>query len=116
VVVRSVLYLRPVDGDCASIQRYFEREQVLQRASRTPGYLAGELQLPPEPSQPALVTALWESPAAYRAWVEDPWRAVSSARAAEVFEAVEQPGGGGALYDVTIEVPAPPGGGREGAG
>jgi heme-degrading monooxygenase HmoA len=99
------LYLKPVDGDCASIQGFFEREGVLERASRTPGYLGGELQLPADRSAPALVTALWVSAKAYRAWVEDPWRAESSARGAEVFEAVELAGGGGDLYEVTIEVP-----------
>jgi heme-degrading monooxygenase HmoA len=108
-MVRSVLFLKPVHGDCSAIRRFFDDEQVLERSSATPGFLGAELQLPMDGKGPALVTALWTSPEAYRSWVDDPWRAANAARAAAVFEAVEQPGGGGSLYEVVTTVP-PPGG------
>ncbi len=108
-MVRSVLFLKPIDGDCASIQRFFEEEGVLERSSRMPGFLGAELQLPADKSAPALVTALWTSREAYRGWVEDPWRAANSVRGKAVFEALEQPGGGGSIYDVTISVAQPRG-------
>lgn len=111
-MVRSVLFLKPVGGDCAAIQRFFEEEGVLERASRTPGFLGAELQLPAEQTAAAMVTALWSSQDAYRRWVEDPWREANSERAREVFEPIEQPGGGGSLYEVAIAV-APPAAGQE---
>lgn len=111
-MIRSVLFLKPVEGDCAAIRRFFEDEGVLERAALRPGFLGAELQLPAERSQPAMVTALWASAEAYRGWVEDPWRTASSARAQAVFDAVEQPGGGGSLYEVAIAV-APEGRGEE---
>ncbi|HTW98430.1 MAG TPA: hypothetical protein VMD59_06625 [Acidimicrobiales bacterium] len=111
-MVRSVLFLKPVGGDCTAIQRFFEEEGVLERSALTPGFLGAELQLPANRSAPAMVTALWSGPDAYRAWLEDPWRSANVERAAAVFEAVEQPGGGGSLYEVAIVV-APKG--RSGA-
>jgi heme-degrading monooxygenase HmoA len=99
-----VLFLKPVAGDCAAIQQYFDDEGVLERSSRTPGFLGAELQLPIGGSGAAMVTALWTTPEAYRTWVEDPWRAANAERAAAVFEPVEQPGGGGSLYEVTTVV------------
>jgi heme-degrading monooxygenase HmoA len=103
-VIRSVLFLRPVEGDCAAIQRFFEDEGVLEHAARRPGFLGGELQLPAEPSAPAMVTALWSSTEAYRGWIDDQWRAANVARAKTVFEPIEQPYGGGSVYEVAIAV------------
>ena len=42
-MIRSILFLRPVSGDFGSIERFFEAEQVLERAARTPGFVSAEL-------------------------------------------------------------------------
>ena len=86
------------------IEQFFVSEGVLERASATPGFVSGELQLPEDRTAPAMVTALWTSREAYRRWVEDPWRAASAERGRSVYRAIEQPGGGGSLYEVKITV------------
>lgn len=106
-VIRSVLFLEPLEGDLNSIERFFLSEGVLEHASATSGFIAAELQLPEDPAAPAMVTALWSSHDAYRAWVSDPWRAASAERGRSIYRAVEQPGGGGSLYEVKITVSGP---------
>jgi heme-degrading monooxygenase HmoA len=103
-VIRTVLFLEPLEGDPHVIEQFFVSEGVLERASATPGFVSGELQLPEDRTAPALVTALWTSREAYRRWVEDPWRAASAERGRSVYRAIEQPGGGGSLYEVKITV------------
>ncbi len=109
-MVRSVLFLKPVSGGFAAIERFFEEEGVLERSARVPGFLGGELQRPEREDAPALVTALWERPEDYRTWVEDPWRAERAQKAATVFTSMAGPDGAGSLYEVTLAVgPALPG-------
>jgi len=103
-VIRSVLFLEPLGGDSRAIERFFVSEGVLEHASATPGFVAAELQLPLDRAAPAMVTALWASREAYRRWVDDPWRAANAERGRSVFRAIEQPGGGGSLYEVRISV------------
>jgi heme-degrading monooxygenase HmoA len=103
-VFESVLFLKPVGGDHRAIQRFFEEEQVLEHASRKPGFLGSELHLPVNGGELTMVTALWESEDAYRGWVEDQWRAENATRSAGVFEAMELAGGGGLLYEIAISV------------
>ncbi|MGD0442198.1 MAG: hypothetical protein ABSB52_16435 [Acidimicrobiales bacterium] len=107
-MIRSVLFLEPLGGDVRAIEQFFVSEGVLEHASATPGFVAAELQLPEDRTAPAMVTALWASPEAYRRWVDDPWRAANAERGRSVFRAIEQPGGGGSLYEVKISVDGPP--------
>jgi heme-degrading monooxygenase HmoA len=100
----SVLFLKPIGGDHGAIRRFFVEEQILERASQKPGFLGSELHVPANEGELTLVTALWESEEAYRGWVEEPWRAENSDRAAGIFEALENPGGGGSLYEVSLSV------------
>jgi heme-degrading monooxygenase HmoA len=103
-MIRSVLYLRPVGGDQRAVEQFFEEEQVLLRAARTPGFVSAELHRPTDGGDLMLVTALWETPEAYQAWVDNPWRAANAERAGAVFEPVEIEGGGGARYESVIAV------------
>ena len=106
-MIRSVLFLEPLEGDLHAIEQFFVNEGVLERASATPGFVAAELQIPEDRTAPAMVTALWASREAYRRWVEDPWRAANAERGRSVYRAIEQPGGGGSLYEVKITVGGP---------
>jgi heme-degrading monooxygenase HmoA len=106
-VIRSVLFLEPLGGDPHAIEQFFVSEGVLEHASATPGFVSAELQLPEDRTAPAMVTALWTSRQAYQRWVEDPWRAASAERGRSVYRAIEQPGGGGSLYEVKITVGGP---------
>ena len=103
-MVESVLFLKPIGGDHRAIQKFFEEEQILERASRKPGFLGSELHLPINGGELTMVTALWESEDAYRGWVEDPWRAENATRYSGLFEALELAGGGGLLYEIAISV------------
>jgi heme-degrading monooxygenase HmoA len=106
-VIRSVLFLRPVSGGPESVERFFEDEQVLQRAALTPGFVSAELHRSTDSSDLMLVTALWQSEQAYQAWVDNPWRSANAQRASAVFEAIELEGGGGHRYESVIAVPPP---------
>ena len=103
-MIRSVLFLEPLEGDPQMIEQFFVAEGVLEHAAATPGFVSAELQLSEDRAAPAIVTALWTSREAYRRWVEDPWRAASAERGRSVYRAIEQPGGGGSLYEVKISV------------
>jgi heme-degrading monooxygenase HmoA len=52
----------------------FARLGILSEASRVPGFVAAELQVPADDSDELLVMALWETAAAYDAWLESPVR------------------------------------------
>jgi heme-degrading monooxygenase HmoA len=106
-LIRSVLFLRPVSGGPESVERFFEEEQVLQRAARTPGFVSAELHRSTDGGDLMLVTALWESEEAYQAWVDDPWRAANAERAGAIFQPMELQGGGGYRYESVISVPPP---------
>jgi heme-degrading monooxygenase HmoA len=103
-IVVSVLFLKPIGGDHSAIRKFFEQEQVLEHASRKPGFLGSKLHSPIRGGELTMVTALWESEDAYRGWVEDPWRAENAVHGAEVFEAMEFAEGGGSLYEVVLSV------------
>lgn len=103
-VVESVLFLKPTGGDHGAIKKFFEDEQVLERASRKPGFLGSKLYSPVNDGEYTMVRALWASEDAYRGWVDDPWRAENAERHAGVFEAMELTGGGGSLYEVVLSV------------
>ena len=92
-VIESVLFLKPIGGDHSAIRRFFEEEQVLEHASRTPGFLGSKLHSPVSGGDLTMVTAQWESEDAYRRWVQDPWRAANAANSDAVYEAMEFVGG-----------------------
>ena len=101
-MVRSVLYLRPRGGDYRAVVDYYRRTDVLGRAAAIDGCMGTELHVPTDESGPLLVTALWESEAAYGRWLQDDFRRESGAELAERLEDTLEPGVGGALFDVVL--------------
>jgi hypothetical protein len=101
-MVRSVLYLAPRGGDYEAVVEYYRRHDVLGRAASIDGCLGTELHVPTDQHGPLLVTALWESGAAYDRWLQDGFRRESGARLAELLEDAPGPGVGGALFEVVI--------------
>jgi quinol monooxygenase YgiN len=101
-MVRSVLYLRPRGGDYRAVVDYYARHAVLGRAASIDGCLGTELHIPNDESGPLLVTALWESEAAYGRWLQDDFRRESGVHLAALLEDAPQPGVGGALFDVVL--------------
>ena len=71
-MVRSVLVLRARPGRRDDVVALFERLGVLREASAVPGFADAELYV--TDSDELLVTAMWESPAAYGRWLESPVR------------------------------------------
>lgn len=102
-MIRSVLYLRPRDGDGSAIADYYRRHRVLERAAEQDGCLGAELQLPTAGVGEVLVTALWRDADAYQGWLDNP---VRSERAEELGQIVEDftAGVSGATYEVILDV------------
>lgn len=76
-MIRTVLSLQPKNNEQVKVINYFLEKQVLERSSRTLGFLSAEL-FSPLDSGPMLVTATWQDLDSYTRWVNDPWRANSS--------------------------------------
>ena len=73
-MVRSVLALRARRGRRDDVVELFERLEILREASAIPGFVRAELQIATDDEDELLVTASWESAAAYAAWLESPVR------------------------------------------
>ena len=100
-MTRSVLFFSILPGRRDEFVAGFRRLEVLRRASRQPGFRRSQLHVPVDGSDEVLVTADWDSPAAYQGWLDNPVRAEIQAElgpllAAEpvprVFEVVEDAG------------------------
>ena len=69
-----MLNLRAKPGSRDEVVALFDRLGVLREASAVPGFVSAELQIAADGSDDLLVTATWESAAAYDAWLESPVR------------------------------------------
>lgn len=96
-MVRSVLALRAKPGRRDEVVALFERLGVLREASAVPGFVSAELHVAADALDELLVTATWESAAAYQAWLASPVRE----RMAPALEALlaEQPASG-RVYEI----------------
>ena len=101
-MVRSVLYLRSCGGDYEAVVDFYRRQDVLRRAASIDGCLGTELHVPADQRGPLLVTALWESEAAYGRWLQDGFRRATGTQLAALLEDAPEPGVGGALFDVVL--------------
>lgn len=97
--VRSVLYLQAKPGMRDELVEVFRRIDVPGHALQQEGCLSVEVQAPPEPDDPLLVTALWTHRAAYDGWLANPWREYSG-QELEPFLAEDT--GGGVVYDIVL--------------
>ena len=99
-MIRSVLYLRAKNGNAQALVDAYRDHGILERALLTPGCLGSDIEVPIDPSEPVLVTALWDSPEAYQRWVDDPWRAGSTGLLSPFLETDLNKGVRGQLYKV----------------
>jgi hypothetical protein len=72
--IRSVLVLQPRGGDSAALAEFFRQHDILGIAVRDGGAWSAEFHVPVSGSGPVMVTALWDSPAAYQRWQTHPMR------------------------------------------
>jgi quinol monooxygenase YgiN len=96
-VVRSVLVLRAKPGRRDEVVALFARLGVLGEASAVPGFVGAELHVAADGSDELLVTATWESAAAYDRWLESPVR--EQMRPA-LERLLAEPPAAGRVYDV----------------
>jgi quinol monooxygenase YgiN len=107
VLARSLLFMQPRDGCREALISAFERLGVPDRALAQEGCLSVELQVPPDESDPVLVTALWADRNAYDGWLANPWRDEASE---EIFSLLtEAPEG--VVYDLRLAAGNPIAGG-----
>ena len=66
---RSVLFLQAKPGMRAALVDVFRRIDIPGNALKQVGCLSVEVQLPPDPDGPVLVTALWTNADAYAGWL-----------------------------------------------
>ena len=83
--VRSLLLLEPRGGDYDAMIDVFRTHDILGKAIHLAGAWSAEVHLPLSRSGPVVVTALWDSEAAYAGWRTHPIRASSSDRVRESF-------------------------------
>lgn len=99
--VRSILVVQPRGGDSADLVAFFKQRDVLGLAVREAGALSAELQVPIAGDGPVVVTALWNSAAAYDGWRNHPVRATFNADMARLTESEAPPIGSG-VYTVAV--------------
>jgi len=100
--IRSVLILQPRGGDYAELIAYFRDHDVLGQSVRHAGAISAEVQLPVGGSGPVLVTALWDSPAAYQGWRSHPVRAEMGPAMERLVEDGPPPAIVSGVYEVVI--------------
>jgi heme-degrading monooxygenase HmoA len=84
-VIRTVIYLNAKDGNTQALIDYFHSDKVLEHSAEVDGFIEAELFFPAVGSQ-IMVTATWDSEAAYQRWIDDPWRVASNERISELLE------------------------------
>src|SRR5881409_2357184 len=84
--IRSFLILQPRNDDYAALVAFFEQKDVLGKAMRLAGAHACELHVPLSGTGPVVVTALWDSEAAYAVWRAHPIRDELSPGLAELID------------------------------
>lgn len=99
--VRSILVLQPRGGDSAALVEFFRRRDVLGLAVREAGAWSAELQVRIAGDVPVVVTALWDSAAAYEGWRNHPVRATFDADMQRLIESESPPVGSG-VYTVVV--------------
>lgn len=104
-MVRSVLYLRPRNGDVAALVDFYRQNTILERAVAREGCRSCELQIPLGNQEAAIVvTALWDDEAAYAGWLADDFRRGTAGRLSELVEDGSGESPRGDLYRVALAV------------
>jgi quinol monooxygenase YgiN len=99
-MTQSVLTFKLLPGKRQEFIDTFLRIEVLAKSSFQDGFLGGQLHVDVRDPDRAVVTAQWDSPAAYQGWLDNPIRETIGDEL-EPFLA-EDPSGG--LVETVIEV------------
>jgi heme-degrading monooxygenase HmoA len=101
-MTRSVLVFTILPGRRDAFVDGMRRLDVLGRASRQPGFRRSQLHVSRDDPDEALVTADWDSPAAYQGWLDNPVRAEIQAELGALLAADPVP----RVYEVVEEAVA----------
>lgn len=87
-MIRSVLALRARTGMSQAVEEFYRDRGIIERATCFPG-CHGVTLLRSVSGGPDthVVIADWDDAAAYQRWVDDPWRAETSAALADLLDA-----------------------------
>jgi heme-degrading monooxygenase HmoA len=99
-MTRSVLVFTILPSRREEFVVGFRRLEVLRRASLQPGFRRAQLHVPVDDRDEVLVTADWNSPEAYRGWLENPVRAEIQAELGPLLAADPKP----RVYEVVEDV------------
>jgi hypothetical protein len=100
--VRSFLILQPRGGNYDALVQFFRQNDILGKAVRLAGAWSAEVHVPVSRTGPVVVTAIWDSAAAYDGWRTHPIRAEFppiTTIADEPSEALAIPSG---VYDIVV--------------
>jgi quinol monooxygenase YgiN len=100
-MIRSVIRFTALPGKRPEFLETFVRIGVLEISSFQPGFLGAQLHAKLDDPDVAMVTADWDSPAAYQGWLGNPVRATLSAELAPLLTADPQ---AGELFEVQHHV------------
>lgn len=106
-LIRSVLQIRPRNGDYDSVLEFFHSERVLEQSRDSGGLVEATINVPIAGGGPMLVIAVWRSSADYERWLTNPRRAAFTPRLAALLEA--EPGAG-AIYEIRANLDGRDGG------
>ena len=87
---RSIIYFHVKPGQEAEFARRFQSTKILETAQTQAGWLGGELCRAADGSSVFTVTAIWESPAAYRGWRERPRPTIQPGGIAELCDEITE--------------------------
>jgi quinol monooxygenase YgiN len=110
-MTQSVLTFKLLPGKRQEFIDTFLRIEVLQQSSFQAGYLGGQLHFDVDDPEIAMVTAQWESPAAYQGWLDNPVRETIGEQLEPFF--AEDPTGRVVKSVIDIAPETEPGGSRE---
>jgi len=100
--IRSILLLQPHGGAYAALVTFFREQDILGKAVEHAGAWSAEMHIPVSRSGPILVTATWDSPAAYEAWRTHPIRATFTPGLEPLIEPGDPPPITSGVYEIAL--------------
>jgi hypothetical protein len=104
-MIRTLLTLRLDPEKIPAVLELYRADDILQYSLDHSDAVASEISVAADGSGEILVTALWPDAAAYQGWLDNPWRAGSSAKLGELLRDAEV--GAGRIFDIDHDVRKP---------
>jgi hypothetical protein len=102
VMIRTLLTLRLAPEKVPDVLELYRSDDILQYSLDHSEALTSEISVAADGSGEVLVTALWPDSSAYQGWLDNPWRAGSSAKLSELLRDAEV--GAGRIFEIDHDV------------